>query len=385
MKIIYLHGFNSDGNGRTAQKLKEIYKKNILTPSYDYSNADKGFKYINNLILETFKKDPEVILVGTSLGGFWANILAEKYDLKCVLINPSLNPSKSLKKYLGENKNFSNNKIIDFTEANANSYRKYEKPVNKNIFRITLLGENDKVIDQDLIKKMLTETVVYKVKNEGHSFVNVEPIIEAIEKCNNTMVESIIAESGYNLIVERFVNIQPNDLEKRVRYATPVWDMLQKSYAPIGGIHGSGFNSKEDMIKNIPFWKLATKNDKLVAVAMYKDKAGRKRVAVGTDGTPVGKEMFKTIAKDDVKHKRSYGEFSGPSLAFQIKNIDNIKDHVIPVEKVEKIVGEEIKQPPADDPELLKFPALKDFFYQRKVGNDWHTKIMIGEPYNPIQ
>lgn len=384
MKIIYLHGFNSDGNGATAKKLKEVYKKDIITPSYNYVNADKGFEYLNKLILETFKKDKEVILVGTSLGGFWANFLAEKYDLKCVLVNPSLNPAKSLKKYIGENKNFSNNKTILFTEANANTYKKYQKNINKNIFRITLLAENDKIIDQTLIRKMLNETLILNIKNEGHRLNNINPIIEAIDKCNNLLVENIIAESEYHLITERFINVKADDIDKRIKYANPVWDMLQKSYAPIGGIHGSGFNSKEDMIKNIPFWKLGTRDNKLVAVAMYKDKSGRKRVAVGTDGTQTGKEMFKTIAQDDIKHKRSYGEFSGPSLAFQYKHIDDIKNHAIPTKKVEEILGEEIRKPSDNDPEILKFPDLKDYFYQRQIGNDWHTKIMLGEPYRSV-
>lgn len=57
----------------------------------------------------------------------------------------------------------------------------------------------------------------------------------------------------------------------REKYAEQVWDVLQFSYRDIGGIKGSGFSSIQDMIDNIPFWKMVTKNGEVHAVVMYKD------------------------------------------------------------------------------------------------------------------
>ena len=42
----------------------------------------------------------------------------------------------------------------------------------------------------------------------------------------------------------------------REKYAPAVWDLIQQSYAKIGGIKGKGFSSPDDMIMSIPFWKL---------------------------------------------------------------------------------------------------------------------------------
>ncbi len=89
-----------------------------------------------------------------------------------------------------------------------------------------------------------------------------------------------------NYFTEGINNLFTKDKKQEV--VDIVWDLLQKSYAPIGGIKGSGFNSKEDMY-NIPFWKTVTVNNKIVAGIMYKDKDFRKTVAVFTDGTKVGK------------------------------------------------------------------------------------------------
>jgi hypothetical protein len=116
---------------------------------------------------------------------------------------------------------------------------------------------------------------------------------------------------------ERFLNVF-SDSEKQP-FVDDVWEIIQKSYAKIGGIHGSGFKSKEDMIKSIPMWKVVRKNGVIVAVALYKDKEGRKRVAVGTNGTEEGKASIREIAENDFK--RAYFEVSGPSFGSLRKSL----------------------------------------------------------------
>ncbi len=57
-------------------------------------------------------------------------------------------------------------------------------------------------------------------------------------------------------IEERFINLLPGDEAEKAKYAAEVHAMLQKAYAPIGGIKGTGFKDHQDMIDNIPMWKL---------------------------------------------------------------------------------------------------------------------------------
>ena len=89
---------------------------------------------------------------------------------------------------------------------------------------------------------------------------------------------------------EGFTNLLPHHGELKRKHVDAVWDMLQHSYAKIGGIHGSGFSSKEDMIAKIPMWKIGKTGGRVNSVVLYKDKEGRKSVAAGTDGsvTPSG-------------------------------------------------------------------------------------------------
>lgn len=185
-----------------------------------------------------------------------------------------------------------------------------------------------------------------------------------------------------SVLIERYVNLF--DPEKKKAYADVVWDMIQNAYKKIGGIRGSGFSSKEDMIKNIPFWKVAKKDGKVVAVALYKDKGGRKRIASATDGTEDGKEKLEIMGRDDITRQRSYAEVSSSSLKFILrrwKGPEDITKYMILPKDAEKILGDELKYPVSDDdPEVVAHPELKKYFYQREIGGHYHTKLMIGTP-----
>ena len=103
---------------------------------------------------------------------------------------------------------------------------------------------------------------------------------------------------------ERFVNLLHDDPRKH-QYANEVHGMLQKAYEKIGGIHGSGFRDKHDMIKNIPMWKLKKKGGKIVSAVFYKDKDGRKSVATASDGSEEGKKGVAEIFCCSFIHQES--------------------------------------------------------------------------------
>jgi hypothetical protein len=186
-----------------------------------------------------------------------------------------------------------------------------------------------------------------------------------------------------DILVERFVNLLGDDPEKD-KYVDVVWDMITKSYARIGGIQGKGFSTKEDLINNIPFWKLVRKDGDIVAGAFYRDKEGRKRVAVATNGTDTGKVALASIMANDFD--RAYFEVSDPSLGFMIKQVglDFVQGYARSVEQAQQISGDELQAPPADDPHVVKYPSLANNFYQRDIGGHMHTKIMLGTTGNKI-
>jgi predicted esterase YcpF (UPF0227 family) len=175
----YLHGFNSNAEGRTAQELKKHYGEDITAISYDYINANEAHRQIEAAVLP-LRQTHEMIFIGTSLGGFWANYFAQVYRQKCILVNPSLNPSVSLQKYLGENINFNTGGKRILTLENCDCYANYEIPLDKTIVRTTLLGTKDELISYKETAVKLEGTYII-LTNEGHRVENLQGLIRAID------------------------------------------------------------------------------------------------------------------------------------------------------------------------------------------------------------
>jgi len=195
-------------------------------------------------------------------------------------------------------------------------------------------------------------------------------------------------DSFKTFLTEKYVNLLPTDEDQKREYAPKVWDMLQKSYAPLGGIKGNGFNSQEDMIKKIPFWKVVKKNGKVIAALMYKDKGGRKRVATCSDGSKDAKAALANAFKQEPQ--RGYFEVSKASWGFIRKLLDQkdlIKFMVTPEQAGKSLKTEitDLKDIPTkelDDSGLNpNDPAnkpFKKFIYGRVIGGGVHAKVMIG-------
>ena len=184
-------------------------------------------------------------------------------------------------------------------------------------------------------------------------------------------------------LAERYINLIGKDKEKE-EYAEEVFDMLTRSYAKIGGLKMNGLSSKEEMVKQIPFWKLSKKNDKIVAVALYKDKAGIKIIAVSTDGTEEGKKALQDIYKSDFD--RAYFEVSGASLGLILRTVgeDFALKYVKRISEVKKIMGDNaIEEANPKSPEieifLKKYPKITQYFYQREIAGKMHHKILLGK------
>ena len=174
------------------------------------------------------------------------------------------------------------------------------------------------------------------------------------------------------LITEKIDNFFLSDKEKREKYADQVWDILQSSYKSIGGIKGSGFASKEEMIAKIPMWKIFRRGDVVQAVMMYKDRGGRKRVAIGTNGEKEGKRMLAKGLIDEYKTGRAFGEVSDASLAFIQRLLgDAVDDVAVPVSVVKRLLP---------DDEIV---PVDKYLYMRDIGGTMKKKMMLGKPKAP--
>ena len=101
--ILYLHGFRSSPRSfkaRVVQKrLEELGRAHeLICPQLPAS--PKAAMELALLLAERHAPH-DLSIIGSSLGGFYATWLAERLDVKAVVINPSVNPLKNLEKHVG--------------------------------------------------------------------------------------------------------------------------------------------------------------------------------------------------------------------------------------------------------------------------------------------
>lgn len=186
------------------------------------------------------------------------------------------------------------------------------------------------------------------------------------------------------LLTERYFNaFKPAD---KAKYSQEIWDMLQRSYKPVGGIHGNGFRDIDDMIQSNHMFKIGLRGGNPVMVSIYKDKdGGRKKVALGTDGSREGIVMARDSLKAELFTGRAYGEFSGPVFGAAKKMFppEVLTTFLVPAKDVSAMINKEITIGAGPDMKTMgENDPYSQYYYQREIGGELHTKIAYGDPQN---
>jgi predicted esterase YcpF (UPF0227 family) len=87
-----------------------------------------------------------VTLVGSSLGGHYANYLAERHQLPAILINPATVHSLNLAKFIGDHVNFNTGEPFSFTAEHASQLRAQVSQPTPGRYWL-LLEQGDEVLD----------------------------------------------------------------------------------------------------------------------------------------------------------------------------------------------------------------------------------------------
>ena len=105
--IVYLHGFRSSprsfkalllGKRMASVGLADRYVCPMLPVSPREATRD-----VEALIADLSTRDgAKPMVIGSSLGGYYATWLAERHGLRAAMLNPATRPERDLAKYVGE-------------------------------------------------------------------------------------------------------------------------------------------------------------------------------------------------------------------------------------------------------------------------------------------
>ena len=145
--LIYIHGFNSSPASAKAGALeRELTRRgrsgDLLAPALPHSPAAAAA-----LLEESARAHRDACLIGSSLGGFYATWLAERFALRAVLVNPAVRPYDLLAGEIGRQKNFHTGEEYDFTMQNIAELRALEVDAITPERYLLMVETGDEVLD----------------------------------------------------------------------------------------------------------------------------------------------------------------------------------------------------------------------------------------------
>ena len=94
------------------------------------------------------RKPASLTFVGSSLGGFYATWLAERYDTNAVMINPSVRPFTDLERYLGPQRNLYTGEAYELTREHfAELFALRVERITRPQRYLLLVQTGDEVLD----------------------------------------------------------------------------------------------------------------------------------------------------------------------------------------------------------------------------------------------
>jgi len=185
--LLYLHGFRSSPRSAKAQQMAAIvaalnaqglpvtWACPQLPPSPAQAWAD---------IQAQAAHWPQgtTAVMGSSLGGFYATVLAEKIGCPAVLINPAVAPARDLARYIGELSNFHDPdakfffrpEFIDEFKAIA------PYPITRPERYLPIIAKGDEVLDWREMTAHYLRTPLTLLEGGDHALTDFAPHLPAV-------------------------------------------------------------------------------------------------------------------------------------------------------------------------------------------------------------
>jgi predicted esterase YcpF (UPF0227 family) len=102
--LLYLHGFRSSPQSFKARRMHawmQQHRPDVVWWCPQLPPSPKAAMALVETGIATWPGGTMAV-VGSSLGGFYASVVAERHGCPAVLLNPAVDPARDLAKYIGE-------------------------------------------------------------------------------------------------------------------------------------------------------------------------------------------------------------------------------------------------------------------------------------------
>ncbi|SFG54747.1 YqiA/YcfP family alpha/beta fold hydrolase [Oribacterium sp. WCC10] len=150
MNILNIHGYAGSPENTNYSILQDA-GYTVISFSIDYDNCSATD--VEDFLLAAARVYRVDMIVATSYGSYFANIISGKYNLPFIATNPCVNPSISLR-----------NLTPDYCFREAKYFKSRNREYMKNWETgIFILGNADEVIDHSITKGVVGKAKIYEV------------------------------------------------------------------------------------------------------------------------------------------------------------------------------------------------------------------------------
>ncbi|MDO9002188.1 MAG: YqiA/YcfP family alpha/beta fold hydrolase [Aquabacterium sp.] len=187
--LLYLHGFRSSPRSAKAQQMAAIVEAlNAQGQSVTWAcpqlppSPEQAWADIRAQVADW--PHHTMAVMGSSLGGFYATVLAEKTGCPAVLINPAVAPARDLARYIGELSNFHDPdakfffrpEFIDEFKAIA------PYPITRPERYLPIIAKGDEVLDWREMVAHYPGTPMTLLDGGDHALTDFAPHIPAVSR-----------------------------------------------------------------------------------------------------------------------------------------------------------------------------------------------------------
>jgi len=186
--VLYIHGFNSSPLSLKAEQSRQYLAE--IHPDIKFycpqlaTTPNEAIVQLENIIEQQMQQS-HWYLIGSSLGGYFASYLAEKYNLPAVLINPAIKPYELLDDYIGEQTNPYTNIVYQVTTEHIQQLKDIEQVApsidskQKNNYLVMVQTADEVLNYQQAVEKYQHCRLVVQ-QGGDHSFIDFNKTLPSV-------------------------------------------------------------------------------------------------------------------------------------------------------------------------------------------------------------
>ncbi|WP_028357156.1 YqiA/YcfP family alpha/beta fold hydrolase [Brackiella oedipodis] len=182
--LLYLHGFRSSPSSAKAQLLHKTIQAQALDIHFVAPQLPESpllaIETCLKLIAENKAEDESLIVMGSSLGGYYATWLAEKLACPAVLINPCIYAARDLSTQIGQTQYYHTGEPFCFTSQYVKELAHLFVPKVHAERYLLLAGTNDELLDwQEMVARYQGAKQVI-AQGQTHAFTDLQAYLPTI-------------------------------------------------------------------------------------------------------------------------------------------------------------------------------------------------------------